>query len=138
MNGFYHPEGEEVVAEGDITQELQKLEGAAKKPATNLEKAGLTRRKRLNIWPVSKNLYQTYLAAIKKHGVKHAQTLKHQKALIDYFSHCKLSVKQFNRQTNRLRKLLEKVRIQERIIMKYVRGQSRHASQEFHSFISRQ
>ena len=28
-------------------------------------------------------------------------------------------MKQFNRQTNRLRKLLEKVRIQERIIMKY-------------------
>ncbi len=32
---------------------------------------------------------------------------------------CKLSVKQFNRQTNRLRKLLEKVRFQERIIMRY-------------------
>jgi RNA polymerase primary sigma factor len=38
---------------------------------------------------------------------------------VDYFSLCKLSVKQFNRQINRLRKLLEKVRIQERVIMKY-------------------
>ncbi len=117
VNGFYHPEGEEVVAEGDITQELQKLEGG-EEASDEFGEGGPDPAEAAKYMAGLEELYQTYLAAIKKHGVKHAQTLKHQKALIDYFSHCKLSVKQFNRQTNRLRKLLEKVRIQERIIMK--------------------
>ena len=90
-----------------------------KKPATNLAKADPIPQEAAKYMAGLEELYQAYISAIKKHGIKHAQTIKHQKALIDYFSHCKLSVKQFNRQTNRLRKLLEKVRAQERVIMKY-------------------
>lgn len=118
VNGFYHPEGEEVVAEGDITQELQKLE-SSEEAGDEFGEGGPDPQEAAKYMAGLEDLYQAYIAAIKKHGIKHAQTAKHQKALIDYFSHCKLSVKQFNRQTNRLRKLLEKVRAQERVIMKY-------------------
>jgi RNA polymerase primary sigma factor len=120
VNGFYHAEGEEVAAESDeIPQELQKMESVSEDGGDEFGEGGPDPAEAAKYMSGLEDLYKAYLQAIKKHGIKHAQTLKHQKALIDYFSHCKLSVKQFNRQTNRLRKLLEKVRASERIIMKY-------------------
>lgn len=120
VNGFYHPEGEETIPEGDITQELQKLESTSSdEGGDEFGEGGPDPAEAAKYMAGLEDLYKAYINSIKKHGVKHAQSLKHQKALIDYFSLCKLSVKQFNRQTNRLRKLLEKVRAQERVIMKY-------------------
>lgn len=120
INGFYHPEGEALPAEeGELPQELQKLETSSEEAGDEFGEGGPDPAEAAKYMAGLEELYQAYIGAIKKHGVKHAQTLKHQKALVDYFSHCKLSVKQFNRQTNRLRKLLEKVRAQERTIMKY-------------------
>ncbi len=122
VNGFYHAEGEEITSEEAITQELQKLEstsGSTEEGADEFGEGGPDPAEAAKYMAGLEEFYQIYISSIKKHGIKHATTLKHQKALVDYFSHCKLSVKQFNRQTNRLRKLLEKVRGQERIIMKY-------------------
>ncbi|HLD16788.1 MAG TPA: RNA polymerase sigma factor RpoD [Coxiellaceae bacterium] len=60
-----------------------------------------------------------YESAIKKNGKKHASTLKAQKALAEQFSLFKLSIRQFNKQANKLRSLLKHVRDQEKIIMEY-------------------
>ncbi|MBS0352246.1 MAG: RNA polymerase sigma factor RpoD [Proteobacteria bacterium] len=120
INGFYHPEGEAIPEEeeGEIPQELQKME-SSEDGGDEFGEGGPDPAEAARYMAGLEELYQAYINAIKKHGIKNQQTLKHQKALVDYFSLCKLSVKQFNRQTNRLRKLLEKVRVQERIIMKY-------------------
>jgi RNA polymerase primary sigma factor len=119
LNGFYHAEGEEIVEdETDVVQELQKLE-TSEEAGDEFGEGGPDPTEAAKYMTGLEELYNAYVNAIKKHGVKHAQTLNSQKMLIDYFSLCKLSVKQFNRQTNRLRKLLEKVRAQERLIMKY-------------------
>ena len=65
-------------------------------------------------------LHDKYLAAIAKHGVKHANTIKAQKKVIEQFSKFKLSIKAFLRQTGKLRSLLRETRLQERLIMGYV------------------
>ncbi len=65
-------------------------------------------------------LYQKYIKAIAKHGRKHQNTLKIQKKVIEIFSHFKLAIKPFLRQTMRLRGLLRDTRRQERLIMDYV------------------
>ena len=59
-----------------------------------------------------------YLAAIKKHGKQHKTTAKHRDMLAEHYSKFKLSIKQFLRQTMRLRGLLRESREQERIIMR--------------------
>lgn len=122
VNGFYHVEGEEVPSqsknESEIPPELQKME-SSEGGDDEFGEGGPDPAEAAKYMNGLDEFYQAYISSIKKHGVKHAQTINRQKALVDYFSLCKLSVKQFNKQTNRLRKLLEKVRAQERVIMKY-------------------
>ena len=116
ITGFFNPEAV-AVAETDITQELQKLDSAEN--ADEFGESGPDPAEAAKYMNELETLYGHFVSSIKKNGTKHATTLKHQKALAEFFSLCKLSVKQFNKQTNRLRKLLEKVRAQERIIMRY-------------------
>lgn len=66
-----------------------------------------------------KKLLTRYKNAIKKYGKKHETTIKHQKKLAEQFSELKLSVKQFMRQTMKLRALLRETREHERFIMDY-------------------
>ena len=65
-------------------------------------------------------LHDKYLAAIAKYGVKHANTIKAQKKVVEQFSKFKLAIKAFLRQTSKLRSLLRETRSQERLIMGYV------------------
>lgn len=62
--------------------------------------------------------FEKYTAAVAKHGKTHKSTQKIQKNLTDIFIHFKLSPKQFNRHSRRLRDMLEEVQEQERIIVK--------------------
>lgn len=62
--------------------------------------------------------YNKLTQAIAKHGKTHKTTVKVQKSLTDVFIHFKLSPKQFNKQSRKLRDMLDEVREQERIIMK--------------------
>lgn len=55
---------------------------------------------------------------IAKHGKNHKNAIKQQKPLTDLFMHFKLSPKQFNKQSRKLRDMLEEVREHERVIMK--------------------
>ena len=64
-------------------------------------------------------LYERYVQGIKRYGKKQAATLKHQKNLAENFSTFKLAIRQFNKLTSELRKLLDKTREHEKLIMHY-------------------
>jgi len=66
-----------------------------------------------------RKLHQRYINAIKKYGKKHDTTIKHQKKLAEHYTQFKLAIKQFLRQTMRLRALLRTTREKERSIMDY-------------------
>lgn len=66
-----------------------------------------------------KTLYNRYSNAIKRYGKKTPLTLKHQKNLAEFFATFKLSIRQFNQLTGRLRRLLKEVRSYEQLIMGY-------------------
>ncbi|MBB72008.1 MAG: RNA polymerase sigma factor RpoD [Legionellales bacterium] len=62
-------------------------------------------------------LLKAYSKALDKHGREHKTTQKKLQALADYFMTFKLIPKQFDKLTQHMRGLLEKIRVQERIIM---------------------
>lgn len=66
-----------------------------------------------------KALYSRYLNTIKRYGKKAHVTLKNQRNLAEFFSTFKLSIRQFNQLTGRLRHLLKEARNYERLIMTY-------------------
>lgn len=76
-------------------------------------------------------LYTQYVAAIKRHGKKHPSTQKYQKPLADYFAKFKLSIRQFNKLTGKLRFLLEGAREQERLIMDYCVNKAKTPRKKF-------
>ena len=64
-----------------------------------------------------RKLQNAYVKAIKKHGRKHKTTLKHQKALAEHFSKFKFSIKQFNRNIDIIRTLMDQTREHEKVIL---------------------
>lgn len=67
---------------------------------------------------ILETLFAKYITSIKKNGKQHKNTAKHRDALAEHYAKFKLSIKQFVRQTMRLRNLLRETREQERVIMK--------------------
>ncbi len=78
-----------------------------------------------------KRLLAKYLAAIKKHGRKHSNTAKQQKALAEHYSTFKLSAKKFIQQTQLLRGFLNEARKQERLILNYCVNKARTPRKNF-------
>ena len=68
---------------------------------------------------ILEGLFEKYTASIKKYGKQHKTTNKCRDALGEHYSKFKLSIKQFMRQTMKLRNLLRETREQERIIMRH-------------------
>jgi RNA polymerase primary sigma factor len=62
-------------------------------------------------------LQEKYIKTYEKRGKKHRTTEKCLAELQEYFSTFKLSPRQFNRQTKKIREMLETARAQERIIL---------------------
>ena len=80
-------------------------------------------------------LHEKYIASIKKNGKQHKTTAKHRDAVAEHYAKFKLSIKQFTRQTMRLRNLLRETREQERIIMKLCVINAKTPRKDFiHSF----
>ena len=75
--------------------------------------------------------YQKYIAAIAKHGKKHKSTLKSQKVLTDHLIKFKLTTKQLNKLTNKVRAMLDKVREQERLAMQLCVTQAHTPRKDF-------
>lgn len=65
-----------------------------------------------------KTLYEAYITTQKKYGRHDKKTLKQAALLADVFTKFKLIPRQLDRLTRKMRDLLEKVRVQERIIMR--------------------
>lgn len=84
---------------------------------------------------ILESLFNIYVAAIKKHGKQHKTTGKARDAVSEHYSKFKLSIKQFTRQTMRLRSLLRETREQERVIMKICVLDAKTPRKEFvHAF----
>src|SRR3990167_1622127 len=81
------------------------------------------------------DLFNKYAAAIKKYGKQHKTTAKVRDALAEHYSKFKLSIKQFLRQTMRLRNLLRETREQERIIIRHCVTDAKTPRKDFiHAF----
>ena len=78
-----------------------------------------------------RKLHGRYTGAVKRYGSKHPTTQKHQKKLAEHFSTFKMAIKQFNKLTYRLRKLLSETRQQERLIMHYCVVKARSPRKKF-------
>lgn len=84
---------------------------------------------------ILEDLFGKYLVAIKKHGKQHKTTNKVRDELAEHYAKFKLSIKQFIRQTMRLRNLLRETREQERMIMKLCVIDAKAPRKDFiHSF----
>ncbi|MCX7120831.1 MAG: RNA polymerase sigma factor RpoD [Gammaproteobacteria bacterium] len=80
-------------------------------------------------------LFEKYLAAIKKYGKQHKTTGKCRDAVSEHYSKFKLSIKQFVRQTMKLRNLLRETREQERLVMRHCVVDAKLPRKDFvHSF----
>jgi RNA polymerase primary sigma factor len=64
-----------------------------------------------------RKLYHEAIATEKKHGVKHKKYLTKREDLAKYFMDIKLSPRQFNKLSRKMRSLLDEIRSQERSIM---------------------
>src|SRR3989338_324756 len=84
---------------------------------------------------ILEDLFGKYVSAIKKYGKKHKTTNKHRELLAEHYAKFKLSIKQFMRQTLRLRNLLREAREQERVIMRMCVLQAKTPRKDFiHTF----
>ncbi|RDI41527.1 RNA polymerase sigma factor RpoD [Aquicella lusitana] len=64
-----------------------------------------------------RKLYQETIAAEKKHGQKHKKCIAKRDELAKYFMDIKLSPRQFNKLSRKMRSMLDEIRSQERAIM---------------------
>ncbi len=78
-----------------------------------------------------KALYEAYMATQKKHGRHDKKTLKQAALLADAFTKFKLIPRQLDKLTRKMRDLLEKVRIQERVIMRLCINEAKMPRQLF-------
>lgn len=78
-----------------------------------------------------KALYEAYMATEKKHGRHDKKTLKQAALLADAFTKFKLIPRQLDKLTRKMRDLLEKVRIQERVIMRLCINEAKMPRQLF-------
>jgi RNA polymerase primary sigma factor len=85
---------------------------------------------------ILESLFEKYALSLKKFGKQHKTTAKCRDALADHYSRFKLSIKQFMRQTMRLRGLLREAREQERVIMRLCVTSAKTSRKDFiHSFV---
>ena len=80
---------------------------------------------------ILESLFEKYAESIAKNGKQHKTTAKHREALAEHYSKFKLSIKQFTRQTMKLRNLLRETREQERIIMRHCVVDAKTARKDF-------
>lgn len=78
-----------------------------------------------------KALYEAYIATQEKHGRHDKKTLKQAALLADAFTKFKLIPRQLDKLTRKMRELLEKVRMQERIIMRLCINEAKMPRQLF-------
>ncbi len=78
-----------------------------------------------------KALYEAYITTQKKHGRHDKKTLKQAALLADAFTKFKLIPRQLDKLTRKMRDLLEKIRVQERVIMRLCINEAKMPRQLF-------
>lgn len=138
ISGYIEPdlageeeEGEEEGEEGAAPKNKSTAPAPAKQPGANEEdeeggeesadpfddEAGLDPEKAREKFEALRNFYNETIASEKKHGTKHKKYLAHRDELAKFFMDIKLSPRQFNKLSRRMRSLLDEIRSQERMIM---------------------
>jgi RNA polymerase primary sigma factor len=64
-----------------------------------------------------RKIYNEAIACDKKHGQKHKKTIEKREELAKFFMDIKLSPRQFNKLSKKMRSMLDEIRAQERMIM---------------------
>jgi len=83
------------------------------------DEAGLDPVKAKERFDELRKIYLDAIAAEKKHGVKHKKTVGLREDLAKFFMDIKLSPRQFNKLSKKMRSLLDDIRSQERSIMDF-------------------
>ncbi|OGT60906.1 MAG: RNA polymerase sigma factor RpoD [Gammaproteobacteria bacterium RIFCSPHIGHO2_12_FULL_45_12] len=81
------------------------------------EDAGLDPVKAKERFDELRSIYNATIATEKKHGQKHAKSTAKREELAKYFMDIKLSPRQFNKLSKRMRSMLTEIRAQERLLM---------------------
>jgi len=134
ISGYIEPDLEGVEEESEEGEEG----GAAVKPATPKppaaegaaetdeetedadpfdDDAGLDPVKAKERFEELRKIYLETIAIDKKHGQKHKKTLAQREELAKFFMDIKLSPRQFNKLSRKMRSMLDEIRAQERMIM---------------------
>lgn len=79
--------------------------------------AGLDQEKAREKFEALRNLYAEVLVIEKKHGQQHKKFIAKREELAKFFMDIKLSPRQFNKLSKKMRSLLDEIRFQERTIM---------------------
>lgn len=81
------------------------------------DEAGLDPVKAKERFEELRKIYTETIAVEKKHGQKHKKTLSQREELAKFFMDIKLSPRQFNKLSRKMRSMLDEIRAQERMIM---------------------
>lgn len=81
------------------------------------DEAGLDPVKAKERFEELRKIYQETIAVEKKNGLKHKKTLAKRDDLAKFFMDIKLSPRQFNKLSRKMRNMLDEIRAQERMIM---------------------
>lgn len=81
------------------------------------DEAGLDPEKAKERFETLRTIYNETIATEKKHGQKHKKFIAKRDELAKYFMDIKLSPRQFNKLSKKMRSMLDEIRAQERMIM---------------------
>ncbi|MBX3708204.1 MAG: RNA polymerase sigma factor RpoD [Gammaproteobacteria bacterium] len=81
------------------------------------DEAGLDPVKAKERFEELRKIYTETIATEKKHGQKHKKTIAQREELAKFFMDIKLSPRQFNKLSRKMRSMLDEIRAQERMIM---------------------
>lgn len=81
------------------------------------DEAGLDPVKAKERFEELRKIYNETIAIDKKHGQKHKKTIAQREELAKFFMDIKLSPRQFNKLSRKMRSMLDEIRAQERMIM---------------------
>lgn len=119
ISGYIEPnlEGEDEEAEPeDVAEEDEESEGEGEEDPFD-DEAGLDPVKAKERFDELRKLYNEAVTAEKKNDSKHKKVIAKREALAKYFMDIKLSPRQFNKLSRKMRSMLDEIRGQERFIM---------------------
>lgn len=144
ISGYIEPdlaeEDEEEATTGgkheNLAAEEEEEEGEAAEDPFD-DEAGLDPEKAKERFDGLRQLYNETITLEKKHGQQHKKFLNKREELAKFFMDIKLSPRQFNKLSRKMRSMLDEIRAQERTVMDYCVNKGKLPRKAFiHAFIS--